>query len=253
MAPELGLTRLAGSGSSERLTVVGPSLGTPVALLWRECAQALARELDSEVIGWDLPGHGASPPTAGPFTVRDVAGELQRRVTELGRGRPAAYAGVSFGGAVGFELAAGHGGPFDAVVCIGAARRIGLPAMWHERAALVRTRGTPVVVEGSAQRWFAPGFAGRRPQVAGALLTALAGTDRESYARACEALAEFEGGRSATPVRVLVGEHDVVVPPDGADRVLAGCGHLPPAEDPVAVARVVAEVLEEMRCPTTTA
>jgi len=249
MATELSLTRLAGSESSERLIVVGPSLGTSVAMLWRDCAQALG----GEVIGWDLPGHGAGRTAAGPFTVQDVADELGDRVAALANGRPVAYAGVSFGGAVGFELASRRDSPFDAVVCIGAARRIGLPEMWHERAVLVRRAGTPVMVEGSAQRWFAPGFIARKPETAGAMLKALAETDRESYAHACEALAQFEAGAAVKPVRVLVGEHDVVVSPDGADRVLGGCGHLPPVEDPVAVAGVIAEVLEEMRCPTTTA
>jgi pimeloyl-ACP methyl ester carboxylesterase len=55
------------------------------------------------------------------------------------------------------------------------------------------------------------------------------------------------------PLRVLVGEHDVVVSPADADVVLAGCGHLPPAEDPAAVAAELVRVFEEMRCPTTTA
>ncbi|WP_434442970.1 alpha/beta fold hydrolase [Lentzea sp. E54] len=251
MATELSLTRLAGSEDSPRLLVAGPSLGTSVALLWQDCARALGEEY--EVIGWDLPGHGSGRPATGAFTVPDIADELTARTTELCQGRPAAYAGVSFGGAVGFELAARAESPFEAVVCIGAARRIGLPEMWHERAALVRRAGTPVMVEGSARRWFAPGFVERAPQVAGALLRALADVDRESYAVACEALAAFEADEAAGPVRVLVGEHDVVVSTEAADRVLAGCGHLPPAEDPVAVARMVVEVLEEMRCPTTTA
>ncbi|HEX7302619.1 alpha/beta hydrolase [Lentzea sp.] len=246
MGGELSLTRLAGSESSDRLIVVGPSLGTSVAMLWRECAQSLG---GSEVIGWDLPGHGAGCPTTEPFTVQDIADEVEKRTAVLAGTRPVAYAGVSFGGAVGFELASRRDSPFGAVVCIGAARRIGVPETWHERAALVRRLGTPVVVEGSARRWFAPGFVRRRPQVAGALLKALADTDRESYARACEALAEFEAGDAVTPTAVLVGEHDVVVPAAGADRVLEGCGHLPPAEEPVAVARVV---VEEMRCLTTT-
>ena len=45
MSVELSLTRLAGSAASERLLVVGPSLGTSVALLWRDCALALGGEL----------------------------------------------------------------------------------------------------------------------------------------------------------------------------------------------------------------
>jgi pimeloyl-ACP methyl ester carboxylesterase len=250
MTVELSLTRLAGSELSDRLLVVGPSLGTSVVLLWRDCAMVLGGQF--EVIGWDLPGHGAGHPATRPFTVGDIAGELSERVEALAGGRRVAYAGVSFGGAVGFELATRHESPFEAIVCIGAPR-IGLPEMWHERAALVRRAGTPVMVEGSAQRWFAPGFVERAPRIAGALLRALADADKESYALACEALAEFEAGAAVNPVRVLVGEHDVVVSPDIADRVLGGCGHLPPAEDPAAVAEMVVQVLEEMRCPTTTA
>lgn len=251
MATELSLTRLAGAESSPRLLVVGPSLGTSVALLWRDCAMVLGGEF--EVIGWNLPGHGSGHPATEAFTVRDIADELIARREALAGGRPAAYAGVSFGGVVGFELASRSASPFEAVVCIGAARRIGLPEMWHERAALVRRAGTPVVVDGSAQRWFAPGFVAREPQIAGALLRALADTDKESYALACEALAAFEAGEAVRPVRVLVGEHDIVVSPGTADLVLAGCGHLPPAEDPSAVAQTLVRVLEEMRCPTTTA
>lgn len=251
MATELSLTRLAGAEDSERLLVVGPSLGSSVALLWRDCAMVLPGGF--EVIGWDLPGHGSGGRAAGPFTVGDIADELTERVGALSGGRSVVYAGVSFGGAVGFELATRAESPFEAIVCIGAAPRIGEPAMWRERAALVRRAGTPVMVEGSAQRWFAPGFVERAPRVAGALLRALADADDESYALACEALGQFEAGEAVGPVRVLVGEHDVVVSPEAADVVLAGCGHLPPAEDPAGVAAVLVRVLEEMRCPTTTA
>ncbi|WP_394618113.1 alpha/beta fold hydrolase [Lentzea sp. JNUCC 0626] len=245
---ELSLTRLAGTESSERLLVVGPSLGTSVDQLWRACAQVLGPEV--EVIGWDLPGHGHGKPVGEAFTVADLADEVSARTVALANGRPTGYAGVSFGGAVGFELASRDQGPFDGVVTIGAARRIGTPQMWWDRAAVVRRAGTAVMVSGSAQRWFAPGFVERSPDVAGGLLRALVEVDDESYARACEALAGFEAGAAVTPVRVLMGEHDVVVPLDGADLVLAGCGHLPPAEAPELVARVL---LEEMRCPTTTA
>ncbi|SER16372.1 3-oxoadipate enol-lactonase/3-oxoadipate enol-lactonase / 4-carboxymuconolactone decarboxylase [Lentzea xinjiangensis] len=248
---ELSLTRLAGTGTSGRLLLVGPSLGTSVASLWRDCAGSLPG--DVEVVGWDLPGHGAAAPATGPFTVRDVADAVAGRGAALAEGRPVDYAGVSFGGAVGFDLATRADGPFGAVVCIAAAPRIGQPEMWRERAALVRRAGTPAVVEGAAHRWFAPGFADRSPGVAGELLAALAEVDDESYALACEALAGFEARAAVKPLWVLVGAHDVVVSPENADLVLSRCGHLPPAEDPAGVAVAVRRVLEEMRCPTTTA
>ena len=78
MTVELSLTRLAGAESSERLLVVGPSLGTSVALLWRDCALTLDEQF--EVIGWDLPGHGSGAPATEPFSVEDIADDLSARV-----------------------------------------------------------------------------------------------------------------------------------------------------------------------------
>ncbi len=42
------------------LLVLGPSLGTSVAALWSNAARLLATR--HRVIGFDLPGHGGSPP-----------------------------------------------------------------------------------------------------------------------------------------------------------------------------------------------
>ena len=133
---------------------------------------------------------------------------------------------------------------------LASAPKIGDAASWQERAALVRRAGTAVMMSGSAERWFAPGFTDREPAVAAALLTSLAHTDRESYALACEALASFDVrdrvGRNRVPLLVAAGQHDPVVPPEQARSgrpdafaVIPECGHLPPAENPAAVADVL--------------
>jgi pimeloyl-ACP methyl ester carboxylesterase len=254
MTPELRLTRLGGAGNGRALLVVGPSLGTSVAALWGRCAHLLADGFD--VIGWDLPGHGASRPAAGPFTVAELARTVRAAAAGLAAGRPVAYAGVSLGGAAAFDLAA-EPGPFGLLVAVASAPRIGEPAGWYERAELVRRAGTPVMVGPSARRWFAPGFTDRDPSTAGALLTSLAEADRWSYAWACEALAGFDrtgsGGAGTVPLHVVAGEHDPVVPPATAVRiaatavrVLPGCGHLPPAEVPDAMAGLLAGLLASM-------
>jgi pimeloyl-ACP methyl ester carboxylesterase len=254
--PALALTSLAGSPMSAALLMVGPSLGTCVEDLWRACAVLLGDGV--HVVGWDLPGHGQSAPTRGAFTVEDVASAVRTMTATVADGRPAAYAGVSFGGMVGLALA-DRPGPFGQLTCIAAAAVIGTPQAWHERAALVRGAGTAAVVEGSAQRWFAPDFATRHPAVADRLLAALLEVDGESYALACEALAtadlHADLADAAVPVLLAPGEHDVVVPPDVAARTaaatttgrleaLAGCGHLPPAETPDAVARLLRRQIE---------
>jgi len=242
VTPDLTFTRLAGGPGAERILMVGPSLGTAVSALWGRCAALLGHRF--EVIGWDLPGHGRSPAATGAFGIADLADAVRLRSIAVAKGRSTAYASVSLGGAVGFALAT-EPGPFVGVAAIASAPRIGDPAAWHERAELVRRAGTPVMVAGSATRWFAPGFTDREPDTAGALLTSLSEADRASYAWACEALADFDAREqvawAAVPLLVALGEHDPVVPPGAGSRVLAGCGHLPPAEDPRAVATVLAD------------
>lgn len=253
--PDLMLTRLAGDADADHLLVLGPSLGTSVSALWAQCAALLDDRF--EVVGWDLPGHGRSPAASGPFSVADLADSVRLRATELAAGRRAAYAGVSLGGAVAYQLAI-EPGPFGAVAAIASAPRLGEPAAWHERAELVRRAGTAVMVAPSSTRWFAPGFVERQPDTAGALLTSLSEADSGSYAWACEALAELDLRdaltQTAVPVLAVAGEHDQVVPPavveetaracpGAAFGVLTGCGHLPPAEDPAAMASTLSDFL----------
>jgi 3-oxoadipate enol-lactonase len=251
--PQVTLTRLAGARGRGELLVVGSSLGTSVQALWASVAERLGEEC--EVVGWDLPGHGRSPAATAPFTVAELTSAVRREAATVvaDSGRRASYAGVSLAGTVALELAL-EPGVFSRVACVASAAQVGEPAMWHERAALVRRAGTPVMVSGSAQRWFAPGFIDREPATANRLLLALSEADRESYALACEALADFDLhsrlGEVSVPLLVAPGEHDVVVPLEAAERtaaaarssklvVLAGCGHLPPAEDPDAMASLL--------------
>jgi 3-oxoadipate enol-lactonase len=249
--PELTLTRLTGSAQAPHLLLVGPSLGTSVETIWARCARLLGDTF--EVVGWDLPGHGRSRPAEGPFSIADLADAVRKSAEPLAGTRSAWYAGVSLAGAVGLQLALDPG-PFRAVAALASAPRIGDARSWADRAALVRRAGTPVMVESSAVRWFAPGFIDRQPTVAGTLLRELTEVDTESYAAACDALAEFDLRadlvHARVPVLMVAGGQDQTL---GQERVQAGaasasgatfevvkrCGHLPPVEDPSAVASML--------------
>jgi pimeloyl-ACP methyl ester carboxylesterase len=237
---ELAFSRLAGDETSPRLLLVGASLGTSVSALWQECAKRLT---DVEVLGWDLPGHGRGRPASGGFTVEDLAAAVRSRASEIAADRRVAYAGVSLGGAVGFALAL-EPGVVERVVTISAAPQMGNAQFWQERASDARRVGTAALVEGAAARWFAPGFAERSPDVAGELLTSLADADDASYGWACEALAQFDlrerMAAAPIPVYSAIGEHDFFPPTPGVD-VFTDCAHLPPAEDPRAVAAYLVE------------
>ncbi|SHI64611.1 3-oxoadipate enol-lactonase / 4-carboxymuconolactone decarboxylase [Nocardiopsis flavescens] len=254
--PRITGVELAG-GPDRPLLLAGPSLGTSAAALWSAAADRLGDAF--HVVGWNLPGHGGAPTADAPFTVE----ELARGVLGFARGVTAArggadrsfrYAGVSLGGAVGLHLLldAPEAVRSAALLCTGA--RIGEPGAWRERAATVRASGTAAVVEGSARRWFAPGFAGREPTTAAALLHALRDTDAGGYALACGALAGFDVrdrlGEVTAPVLAVAGARDGATPPAslealargvrrGRAEVLAGVAHLAPAEAPDRVAALL--------------
>jgi 3-oxoadipate enol-lactonase/4-carboxymuconolactone decarboxylase len=231
------------------LLLLGPSLGTTAETLWRRCAERLGGRF--HVLGWDLPGHGGSKPPTGPFRIADLARELLDQVDG-----PFSYAGDSAGGAVGLQLLldAPDRVTGAALICTGA--KIGEAADWHKRAATVRASGTAPMLEASAQRWFAPGFLERRPEVASALLQALHGTDPEGYAGTCAALAAFDVrdrlGEISVPVLAIAGIHDKPTPPATVAEIAAGVrhgrlvvlhdvAHLAPAEDPASVAALILE------------
>jgi len=241
------------------LLVVGPSLGTST-FLWSQAGALLGNDFD--VVAFDLPGHGVSPAATEPFTVAELAEAVVELVDSIAPGARFHYAGVSLGGAAGLQLGIKHGERLKSlsVQCSGA--KIGTPAGWLERAETVRNQGTPVMIEGSAQRWFAPGFMEHEPERCSRLLHTLRDADRFSYAFCCEALAGFdvrnELGSIRVPTQALAGAEDTVVPPSFAKEVadgitagggtanavtLEGVAHLAPFEAPGHVAELLRSLI----------
>ncbi len=234
------------------LLLLGPSLGTSVEALWARCAELLTGRY--QVVGWDLPGHGRSAPAPAPFGIAGLAREVLALADRIRPGATFRYAGDSVGGAVGLQLLLDAPDRVDAAVLLCTGARIGEAAGWRQRAETVRADGTHAVLAGSVERWFAPGFAQRQPEVTTALLDALRRTDPESYALICEALAAFDVRdrlREITaPVLAVAGADDQPTPPAGlaliADGVrngrlvvLDGVAHLAPAERPAEVAALL--------------
>jgi 3-oxoadipate enol-lactonase/4-carboxymuconolactone decarboxylase len=231
------------------LLLLGSSVGTSAASLWARCAERLDGRY--HVVGFDLPGHGGSQPAPAPFTIAGLARQVIEIADQMRPSSSFFYAGDSIGGAIGLQLLLDFPARVSAAALLCTAAKIGEAAAWHERAALVRASGTEAVVAGSAERWFAPGFADRHPVVAEELLGALRTTDDESYAQACEALAAFDVrdrlSEIASPILAVAGAHDKPTPPGGLELianavvngrlvVLGDIAHLAPAESPEVVA-----------------
>ncbi len=258
--PSITAVRLSGAANRAELPllVLGPSIGTSAATLWTECASGLTDVFD--VIAWDLPGHGYNHSVPDEsFTMAELAQGVVRVVDEIVEqrgdvGGSFAYAGDSVGGCVGLQLLLDHPARVSAAVLLATGAKIGEPAMWEGRIGEISVSGTSVLVSGSAERWFAPGFLDRRPQIGSALLHALQDADDRGYIQVCEALARFDVrdrlGEIEAPVLAVAGAADQATPVENhkqiADGVrrgrlveLDGVAHLPPAEAPAEVARLI--------------
>ena len=258
---DLSITQLAGVStnvgrrtdrSEQELLVVGPSLGTSVGNLWQTVAERLGSSFT--VLGWDLPGHGASAPARG-FSLSDLAAAVTAAVDGWFGGAPTFhYAGDSLGGAVGLYLLLEMPDRVNTATLCCTGAKIGEPEGWYERAAAVRAQGMVPLVGSAPERWFGPGYRERSPKVAAALLDDLARSDPESYAAACDALARHDvRDRLAeidVPVLAVAGRSDPVITPttlrhiaagvqSGRLVVLDGVAHLAPAEAPDRVADLI--------------
>ncbi len=152
-----------------------------------------------------------------------------------------------------------------AAVIISSGAKIGEAEGWSERADLVRAADTAALVDGSVRRWFAPGFLDRDLATATALLHSLQDADRFGYAGVCGALATFDVrdrlGEITQPVLAATGESDQTTPRALGEQIAAGvangrfvvierAAHLPPAEQPAAVAELLTAFFLPDREPT---
>ena len=250
-------------GARKPLLVLGPSLGTSAHALWAPCVGGLADRF--HLVGWDLPGHGASPAADGStIDVADLAAAVIDLVDAVQEERgeaagPFAYAGDSAGGAVGLQLLLDAPDRVRAAVILCSSAAFGVMPGWLDRAAAARASGTASLVPLSLQRWFTDGFAEREPERVSALLHSLRETDDESYAQVCEALSRFDVrdrlGEVTVPVLAVAGSEDVATPPALLEEVavgipgtrvvvLEGVAHLPPAEAPSVVVKLLVQHLE---------
>lgn len=255
-AAHISLVELT-SDRSQPLLVVGPSLGTSVRDLWGEVATNLEHQF--HVVGWDLPGHATNRETTNPSaTIEALAHGVVASLDSLplpGQVAPFAYAGDSVGAAVGLQLLLDYPQRINSAVVACTGARIGTPESWQERARTVLCHGTEAVVESSLQRWFADGFAARRPDVVATFARSLREIEPFGYAHVCEALARFDItdrlSEIGTPLLAIGGEQDQATPVallrDIADGVMRGrlavlpdVAHLAPIEAPASVARLIA-------------
>ena len=256
MTPGITAVRMTGARHRDELPllVLGPSLGTSASTLWTDCARGLTDVFD--VVAWDLPGHGHNRAVPDePFTMAELAaGVLTRRRR---RAAPSAARTAARSSTPGTRSAARSassccstrptGSPRRR--CSAPARRSATRRCGPAGSARSASPGTPVMVTGSAERWFGPGFLDRAAR--GRLRAAARAAARPTTTgyvpgvrRARRRSTCATGSpRSAYPSSRWPAADDVATPPellraiadgvrDGRYVELDGVAHLAPAEAP---------------------
>lgn len=240
--------------------------GSPVLLLhgigmtrtgWDSVAATLADR--HRCIAWDMPGYGASPPSAEPLTLRTAAAAAAGLVEAIDG--PVHVVGLSMGGMVALELALLRPDLVRSLGLLDTSPAFGLdgtdPDAW--RAARLAPLDTGARVEEFAE----PVLRGVMAPDAdpAAVAAAVASMCRVSIAglrAAVSALPDHDVrdrlAAITAPTLVVVGELDEETPPSYAEalaagipgarlEVISGAGHLTPFEAPVEVARLIGDHL----------
>lgn len=240
--------------------VLASSLGTTWEL-WDAQLPALVR--DFRVVRFDHPGHGRSPIPDAPVTVESLADGAIEVLDALELER-VSFCGLSLGGMVGMALALRAPERLGRLVLCCTAAYLGPVEGWHERARVVRARGTSAIAEAVVGRWFTQPFREESPATVTRFREMLEAIPAEGYAACCEAIAGWDARSDVSAIRaptlVISGADDVATPVEdgtflaesipGAElTVLPECAHLANVEQPTLFARTL---LHHLRAPAGT-
>jgi 3-oxoadipate enol-lactonase len=202
--------------------VLSNSLGTSLDMWWPQVDALKSR---FRLLRYDTRGHGQSPVPSGPYAIADLGRDVVALLDELGIAR-AHFAGLSLGGMTGMWLGAHAADRVDRLALLCTSAHIPPVQQWHERAALVRERGTEALAETLEGRWFTNGFGARDPEALQRMVSGLIATPDEGYVGCVGALATMDLRedlpRVTAPTLVIAGEEDPATPPDHARAIAAG-------------------------------
>ena len=216
-----------GSGSPAALLVHGFPLNRS---MWDPQRGSL-RALGLRVIAPDLRGFGASEAgSPGPFTMEQHADDLVGLLDALGVTEPVIYVGLSMGGYVGFAVWRRHPSRVRAFVLADTRAAADTQAGREDRLRVARLAeeflSPQPAIDSMLPRLFSPHLrAGSPPQqlvrgmMASSAARAVADGQRGLAARP-ESFSIL--GTIDVPTLVIVGEHDVLTPPDDSHQLAAG-------------------------------
>jgi len=249
--------QLIGSPASRPLLVFANSLGTDFRI-WDAVTEVLGD--DYAYVLHDKRGHGLSDIGRPPYSIDDHAGDLIALLDHLGVKRAVIW-GLSVGGLIAQWLYARRPDLVRAFVLSNTAHKIGTADMWNARIDKISADGLGSLVDPVMERWFTSAF--RTPDnaaYAGAR-NMLSQQPEAGYSGTCAAIRDADftaaAGHIAVPTLCVVGDQDGSTPPELvkslADLIpasrfvtIAGCGHIPCLEQPLAYAQAACIFLKTL-------
>jgi len=223
------------------------------------CWSWLVEELAGpfETLVWDLRGTGRSDTPPGPYDVATLAADLDAVLADHGS-RTVHLVGAGLGGMVALAYARDHGrvASLSLLGTTADGSRVDAAAL----AELQAPRDDPEALRESLRGAFTPGVVDDHPKVVDRIVEwrAADDADADGWDAQRTAMVEFEMSalyEVTTPALVVHGREDAVVPVaagrDLADDLPRGsfegieAGHLVAAEEPAAVADLLAGQLDE--------
>lgn len=203
--------------------VFSNSLATSLAM-WNDQVSRLKDRF--RILRYDNRGHGATPPTEGPYSIGLLASDLLGLLDALSIDK-VSFCGLSKGGMVGQWLGINASDRVERLVLSNTASYFPNKEMWRERMDMATNEGIGAIADASIRRWFTPGYLERADAKATIdfVRAFIMETTKEGYLASSVGIRDMdfrdELRQIDVPTLVIIGEKDPATIPEYGELIAA--------------------------------